>query len=72
MVVARGVVFVVSVILGRHRIDSRLTSPNGIAFSEFRGRMTRGQLIATSQPDNASGCGTSKDELHEGDSWEIP
>ena len=36
-----------------------LKSANGIAFSEFRG-YDAWQLIATSQPDNASGCGTSK------------
>ena len=36
-----------------------LKSANGIAFSEFRG-YDAWQLVATSQPDNASGCGTSK------------
>src|SRR5215217_2333122 len=37
-----------------------LKSANGIAFSEFRDYETW-QLIATSQPDDAGGCGTSKD-----------
>ena len=36
-----------------------LKSANGIAFSEFRG-YDSWQLVATSQPDDASGCGTSK------------
>jgi hypothetical protein len=36
-----------------------LTAANGIAFSEFSG-YDAWQLVATSQPDNASGCGTSK------------
>jgi cytochrome P460 len=36
-----------------------LRSANGIAFSEFKG-YDAWQLVATSQPDNASGCGTSK------------
>jgi hypothetical protein len=36
-----------------------LTAANGIAFSEFRG-YDAWQLIATSHPDNAGGCGTSK------------
>lgn len=36
-----------------------LRSANGIAFSEFKG-YDGWQLVATSQPDNASGCGTSK------------
>ena len=36
-----------------------LKAANGIAFSEFRG-YDAWQLVATSQPDNASGCGTSK------------
>jgi hypothetical protein len=33
-------------------------SPNGIAFSEFKG-YEAWQLIAPSQPDNAGGCGSS-------------
>jgi hypothetical protein len=36
-----------------------LTSANGIALSEFRG-YDAWQLVATSHPDSASGCGTSK------------
>ena len=36
-----------------------LTTANGIAFSQFRDYETW-QLVSTSQPDNASGCGTSK------------
>ena len=36
-----------------------LKAANGIAFSEFRG-YAAWQLVATSQPDDASGCGTSK------------
>ena len=36
-----------------------LKAANGIAFSEFKG-YDAWQLIATSQPDSASGCGTSK------------
>ena len=38
---------------------STLKSPNGIAFSEFKG-YEAWQVIATSQPDDAGGCGTSK------------
>jgi hypothetical protein len=37
-----------------------LKSPNGIAFSEFKG-YDAWQVIAVSQPDDADGCGTSKD-----------
>jgi hypothetical protein len=37
-----------------------LKAANGIAFSEFKG-YDEWQVIATSQPDDASGCGTSKD-----------
>ena len=36
-----------------------LKSANGIAFSEFKG-YDAWQVIATSQPDDAGGCGTSK------------
>ena len=53
-------VFVVSVVLTAQSQDRfTLKSANGIAFSEFRG-YDAWQLIATSQPDDASGCGTSK------------
>jgi Cytochrome P460 len=37
-----------------------LKSPNGIAFSEFKG-YDKWQMIASSQPDDASGCGTAPD-----------
>src|SRR5262245_10023702 len=37
-----------------------LKAPTGIAFSEFRG-YDAWQVIATSQPDDAGGCGTSKE-----------
>ena len=36
-----------------------LKSPNGIAFSEFRG-YDSWTVLAVSQPDDAGGCGTSK------------
>ena len=53
-------VFVVSVVLTAQSQDRfTLKSANGVAFSEFRG-YDAWQLIATSQPDDASGCGTSK------------
>ena len=53
-------VFVVSVVLAARSQDRfNLKSANGIAFSEFRG-YDAWQLIATSQPDDAAGCGTSK------------
>ena len=37
-----------------------LKAANGVVFSEFRG-YEAWQVIATSQPDDAGGCGTSKD-----------
>ena len=53
-------VLVVSVVYAAQSRDRfALTSANGIDFSEFRG-YDAWQLIATSQPDDASGCGTSK------------
>jgi hypothetical protein len=53
-------VFVAAVALTAQSQDRfTLTAANGIAFSEFRG-YDAWQLIATSQPDDASGCGTSK------------
>jgi len=53
-------VFVVSVVLAAQSQDRfTLKSANGVAFSEFRG-YDAWQLVATSQPDDASGCGTSK------------
>ena len=52
--------FLVGVVLTAQSQDRfTLKSANGIAFSEFRG-YDAWQLIATSQPDDASGCGTSK------------
>ena len=53
-------IFVASVVLTAQSPDRfSLKAANGIAFSEFRG-YDAWQLVATSQPDNASGCGTSK------------
>ena len=50
-------IVVVSVVLTAQSQDRfTLKSANGIAFSEFRG-YDAWQLIATSQPDDASGCG---------------
>ena len=52
--------FVATVVLTAQSQDRfTLKAANGIAFSEFRG-YDAWQLIATSQPDDASGCGTSK------------
>ena len=52
--------FAVSVLLAAQSQDRfTVTSANGIAFSEFKGYDSWG-LIATSQPDDAGGCGTSK------------
>ena len=53
-------ILLVSVVLAAQSQDRfTLKSANGIAFSEFRG-YDAWQLVATSQPDNAGGCGTSK------------
>ena len=60
LVVLAATVFGVSVVLAAQSQDRyTLTAANGIAFSEFRG-YDAWQLVATSQPDNAGGCGTSK------------
>ena len=59
LVVLAASVSVVSAVLAQPQDRYTLTAANGIAFSEFRG-YDAWQLIATSQPDNASGCGTSK------------
>src|SRR5687768_12975473 len=60
LVVLAATVLVVSAVLAAQSQDRyTLTAANGIAFSEFRG-YDAWQLIATSQPDDASGCGTSK------------
>jgi len=59
-VVAAVFLFVVSVMLAAQSQDRfTLKTANGIAFSEFRD-YEAWQLIATSQPDDAGGCGTSK------------
>lgn len=51
---------VVSVVMAAQSQDRfTLKSANGIAFSEFRD-YEAWQMIATSQPDDAGGCGTSK------------
>ena len=59
-VVLAAFVFIVGVALAAQSQDRfTLTAANGIAFSEFRG-YDAWQLVATSQPDDASGCGSSK------------
>ena len=57
-VIAAASVFVVGMTLAAQDRFT-LKSSNGIAFSEFRD-YEAWQMIATSQPDGASGCGTSK------------
>ena len=53
-------IFLVGVLVAAQSPDRfTLKAANGIAFSEFKGYDVW-QLVATSQPDNASGCGTSK------------
>jgi hypothetical protein len=53
-------IFIVTVVLAAQSQDRfTLKAANGIAFSEFRD-YEAWQLIATSQPDDAGGCGTSK------------
>src|SRR5215211_8452080 len=60
LVVLAASVLVVSVVVAAQSEDRfTLKSANGIAFSEFRG-YEAWQMIATSQPDDAGGCGTSK------------
>ena len=57
--IAAALMFVVGMTLAaqdRYAVDAA----NGIGLSEFRG-YEAWQVIATSQPDNAGGCGTSKD-----------
>ena len=52
--------FVVSVIVSAQSEDRfALRAANGIGFAEFKG-YEEWPLIATSQPDDAGGCGTSK------------
>ena len=57
VIVAESVFVVGAVLVAQDRFT--LKSPNGISFSEFRG-YDAWQVIATSQPDDAGGCGTSK------------
>jgi hypothetical protein len=60
MAILSAFLLVVSVVLAAQLQDRfTLKSANGIAFSEFRDYESW-QLIATSQPDDAGGCGTSK------------
>ena len=59
LMVLAACVLAVSAVLAQSQDRYTLTAANGIAFSEFRG-YDAWQLIATSQPDDASGCGTSK------------
>src|SRR5262245_32264507 len=60
MVVPAASVFVVSVGLAAQSPDRfTLKSPNGIAFSEFKGYESW-TMLAVSHPADASGCGTSK------------
>jgi Cytochrome P460 len=60
LVILAASVFVATVVLTAQSQDRfTLKAANGIAFSEFRG-YDAWQLVATSQPDDASGCGTSK------------
>jgi hypothetical protein len=60
LIVVAASVSVVSVVLARQAQDRfTLKAANGIAFSEFRG-YDAWQMIATSQPEDAGGCGTSK------------
>jgi hypothetical protein len=59
MGIASALTFIVGVALAEQDRFT-LKSPNGIAFSEFKG-YDAWQVIAVSQPDDADGCGTSKD-----------
>src|SRR5829696_3187715 len=60
LIVLAVTVFVVTLVVAAQGPDRfSLKTANGIAFSEFRD-YEAWQLIATSQPDDAGGCGTSK------------
>ena len=61
LIVLSATVFVVTLVGAAQQAPDRfsLKTANGIAFSEFRD-YEAWQLIATSQPDDAGGCGTSK------------
>ena len=56
---ASSVVVATVVLTAQSQDRFTLKAANGIAFAEFRG-YDAWQLVATSQPDDASGCGTSK------------
>jgi hypothetical protein len=60
-IVLPATVFAVTLVGAAQQAPDRfsLTTANGIAFSEFRD-YEAWQMIATSQPDDAGGCGTSK------------
>ncbi|MGH8531372.1 MAG: cytochrome P460 family protein [Gammaproteobacteria bacterium] len=57
MVIVSASIFVVGITLAAQDRFT-LKSPNGIAFSEFKD-YDAWQVIATSQPDDAGGCGSS-------------
>ena len=61
LIVLSATVFVVTLVGAAQQAPDRfsLKTANGIAFSEFRD-YEAWQMIATSQPDDAGGCGTSK------------
>ena len=59
VVLAASLVVVSVVIAAQSQDRFTLKSANGIAFAEFRD-YEAWQMIATSQPDDAGGCGTSK------------
>jgi hypothetical protein len=59
VLLAASVVIVGVVVAAQSQDRFTLKAANGIAFSEFKD-YEAWQLIATSQPDDASGCGTSK------------
>ena len=61
LIVLSATVFVVTIVGAAQHAPDRfsLKAVNGIAFSEFKD-YEAWQMIATSQPDDASGCGTSK------------
>lgn len=58
LVIVSASIFVVGITLAQDRFT--LKSPGGIAFSEFKGYDTW-QVIASSQADDGSGCGTAQD-----------
>ena len=57
LVIVAASILVVSVVLAAQDRFT-LKSPNGIAFSEFKG-YEAWQVIAPSQPDDAGGCGSA-------------